>query len=290
MSYKLTSPIHKLYKYIIILIPKNLISKLISKILELKLPTHISTIQIKLFIYLFTINIEEINKPLHQFISLQDIFTRKLKHNARKINISMQNIISPCDGFLIQSGNINNNMIMKIKHQQYNLYDMIGDNYSSQTFNNGYFITLYLAPYSYHRFHMPINGYINKCIYIPGNLWPVDSIAIKNIKNLLCQNERIIIFINNIKYKFNHTLAIIAIGATLVGKIKINFDNYVITNKNNIKKHYKLYNKYYAQGEEIGRFEFGSILMLISSHNFFIPHIQHLGHKIHMGQIIGITK
>ena len=68
---------------------------------------------------------------------------------------------------------------------------------------------------------MPMDGLIEETIYIPGALWPVNHWAVNNIPDLFCQNERVISIIRCPVR--NLRLLHIAVGATMVGKIELEY-------------------------------------------------------------------
>ena len=274
------------------MIPKNLFSYLFGKIICVKLPKIIVKIQIKCFIYWFKIDLLEIKKPLNKFASLQDFFVRELKSNARKINVSKDSVVAPCDGFWGQSGKVRNGKLFQIKGHSYRLDSLLGDIGIAEKLENGQFATFYLSPYNYHRFHMPIDGKIFEVIHIPGRLWPVNLSAVNNIDKLFCINERVVMMIKK-DVEFKNFMIIVAVGATMVGKIKLNLDNNLITNQFNSNPSRYLYNyncENYKKGDEIGRFEFGSTLVMIASENLLILNPKKNGKILKMGTKIGILK
>ena len=58
----------------------------------------------KSFVKVFKVNIEEMEKPLQEYKSLQALFTRKLKKGVRSIDHSNNAIVSPVDGVLSSFG------------------------------------------------------------------------------------------------------------------------------------------------------------------------------------------
>ena len=44
-----------------------------------------------------------------------------------------------------------------------------------QRFRDGSFATIYLAPYNYHRIHMPTDGTLRETWYVPGRLFSVNA-------------------------------------------------------------------------------------------------------------------
>lgn len=247
------------------LLPKNLLSNLAGRLANFKRPKYLIKIINRLFVKLNKINMEEAEFPLGYYRSLQELFTRKLKPELRPISNQKNIIISPCDGKLYQAAGINGDLILKVKNKKYLIADLIQDKNLAARFYEGHYCIIYLAPKDYHRFHMPINGNITETIYIPGQLWPVNNWALNNIENLFCVNERIISLIEfyNEKSSKNSLILYIAVGATLVGNIRLNFCNINTKKLSNITRlrHEKSINL--QKGEEFGQFMFGSTIVLL---------------------------
>lgn len=242
--------------YIILwLLPKNLLSHGVGFLVSLHLPKWLSCKINMIFVKLFNIDIKEAEKPLSHYSSLQEFFIRKLKPGARAISLS-SNVISPCDGMIKISDNIMGVTLIQVKGKNYNINTLFNDDNLAEKFINGSYATIYLSPKDYHRFHSPINGVIEKTYYIKGKLWPVNNWAVNNIKDLFCQNERTISLIkenNSGKY-----LAFIAVGATMVGKIKLNYVDYLKNQQEIIHPPTPI-----NLGDELGKFMFGSTIILV---------------------------
>jgi phosphatidylserine decarboxylase len=68
-----------------------------------------------------------------------------------------------------------------------------------------------------HLFFGQILGYY----YEPGKLFPVNDLAVLNIRGLFPKNERLITFLQTEYGK----IAVIKVGASNVGKIRVTYDN-----------------------------------------------------------------
>lgn len=248
------------FLYILIyIVPKNLLSRLVGSLVSIKWPHEIACLINKLFVKKFKLNMHEAQKPLEEYACLQDLFTRRLKAGIRAIDNSPDIIVSPCDGIISEAGIITEGRLLQIKGRYYNLSDLLGSPEHTQRFVGGYFATIYLSPRDYHRFHVPIDGKIKETVYIPGTLWPVNSWAVKNIKNLFCQNERVISYIESTKN--SKILAHIAVGAYNVGKIKL---AYCELESNTGKGPAGMTSDLpVLRGQDLGVFMFGSTIILL---------------------------
>ena len=118
-----------------------------------------------------------------------------------------------------------------------------------QAYKDGSYITIYLAPYNYHRVHMPVDGVLLENTIIPGELHPVNEKALKNIPDLYSRNQRMISFFQNSNYEFS----MIMVAALNVADINKKWSNAEIARQPVSIK----------QGEEYSRFNLGSTVLMI---------------------------
>ena len=175
--------------------------------------------------------------------------------------------------------------MLQVKGIDFSLKTLLNSEvYYKNFFNGGHYITIYLAPQDYHRIHSPYQGNITGYSYIPGTLFPVNNIAVRTIKSLFSKNERLITYI-----KTKHgMIAVVKVGATNVGRIKVVYDDDIITNTHNNKQRSRFYQdtKYINKGAELGRFEMGStIIMLLEKETSKFLNIQEK-QKVFYGQAI----
>lgn len=242
-------------------LPKNMLSHCAGYLVGIRLPRFLAIAINSWFARFFAINLEESEKPLDHYPSLQEFFIRRLKPGARPIaqgNV----IVSPCDGLVCQIGSINEGSLIQAKGKYYSLKDLVLDEQLENKFYDGHFITIYLSPKDYHRFHAPISAVVQKTIHVPGALWPVNQWAVHNVEQLFCKNERMITFMTH--EKNNLHMAHIAVGAYMVGKIELEYlkweQNKHMKTKNYFIEHQGIM---LEAGQEMGRFMFGSTIVLL---------------------------
>ena len=81
--------------------------------------------------------------------------------------------MSPTDGIVSQIGMIDGSCIIQAKGIDYTLVDLFdGDDDLASRFDNGGFVTIYLAPRNYHRVHLPLAGRARFCVMSPGLYFP----------------------------------------------------------------------------------------------------------------------
>lgn len=249
-------------------IPLNLISYTLGWIVSLEAPAPISTFLNRAFVFLFSINMSEAEKPLSGYKTIQDVFTRKLKEGERDIESS---VVSPADGTLSQSAKANNDTAVQAKGLTYSLKALVyGENSLGKT-NLGGYTTVYLAPHNYHRVHSPVAGELVGMRYIPGELWPVNQPVVRWMPNVFVRNERLIF---DIKTKSGSMVHAVMVGALNVGKIHTDFISDFYTNSLKYPKHGIVEEINLPKsinidaGSELGTFMLGSTVVLAYDERF----------------------
>jgi len=202
------------------------------------------------------------------FESMQDCFTRELKAGARPVDQSKDVLTSPCDAIIGAHGRISDAELLQIKDSPYTLEDLTGDPTVVERYRNGFFITLRLQANMYHRFHAPCTGTIRRVTYISGDTWNVNPIALKRVERLFCKNERAMFEIDGLEKSLPGVhLALIPVGAILVASIRLNFVDTVSRvsrRKRSIRQEFACEFSFF-KGDELGRFEAGSTILLLAS-------------------------
>ncbi|MBE0492197.1 MAG: phosphatidylserine decarboxylase [Sulfurospirillum sp.] len=195
--------------------------------------------------------------------SLNALFTRKLK-KGRFFSQNENVMISPCDSFISASGKIEDAQALQIKGFSYGVSELLGYSIVKSEKNrleNGQFINFYLSPKDYHRYHVPIDMYVAKAVHIPGRLYPVNFRWLQKIPQLFCENERVVLECYTKKGKLFY---LIFVGALNVGKMVFNFDACIQTNAKKQGEKFYTYDELYLQkGDELGRFEMGSTIVML---------------------------
>ena len=198
------------------LVPKLLITNIVYYITRIK-NTVFKNYLIQNFIKIYNVNTDEIKiKNLDEYSSFNAFFTRELQASARPIEKEKNIIISPVDGKISAFGNIKENQLFQAKSFHYSLQEILGDNNpSTEQFIDGNFATIYLAPYNYHRVHVPLDAVLTKMHYIPGNLFSVNQVTASRIPKLFIRNERLVCYFDTGGFE----MILIFVGAMNVGSI-----------------------------------------------------------------------
>ncbi|KFZ43774.1 phosphatidylserine decarboxylase [Anoxybacillus flavithermus] len=215
----------------------------------------------------YKVNEEEMEKKLHEYETLQQLFVRTLKEGIRPVDTHPNSVVSPVDAVIEDIGIITDQKEIVVKGKTYSIREMLGDDQIAEKYLHGTFIILYLSPSHYHRIHSPICGEVVKQWELGGKSYPVNRLGLKYGKAPLSKNyRRITELCTNGMYT-----AIVKVGAMFVNSIELTHER-----------------DYVKKGEEIGYFSFGSTVVLLFEKDVFtldeqiVPPLE-----VKMGQRIG---
>ena len=270
--------------YFLWILPRNIFSRICGHIADLNIPSFALEPLIKLFSQIYKVNLAESEKNISEFRNFNEFFTRQLIKGARPVDQGKNSIISPVDGFIGEFGTISNGKLIQAKGLEYRIDDLLDDPNRTKKYTDGTYITVYLAPQNYHRIHSMINGEVREFSYIPGDLWTVSPLGLHHVSNLFARNERLTTYINSEKGE----CAIVKVGATVVGRIRVNYHNQISNLKGALSKRVILDNPFYLKkGQEIGLFELGSTVICLFPPKQIELYELMVGQSIIYGQTIG---
>lgn len=270
--------------------PQHALSRFAGLLAETENPL-IKNYFINTFAKAYGVNMDEaLVTELESYKHFNDFFTRQLKPDARPIDSTTNSLASPADGVISQLGEINKQRILQAKGHDYQVNDLLGgDQTLSESFINGSFATVYLSPKDYHRVHMPIDGTLKQMIYVPGDLFSVNTTTSENVPKLFARNERVICIFDTQQ----GPMAMILVGAMIVASIETVWAGEVAPVKRKLAvTHYDpahINNIHLRKGEEMGRFKLGSTVILLFGENkvTWDSALQE-GTPLKMGEIIGV--
>ncbi|MGH7787521.1 MAG: archaetidylserine decarboxylase [Candidatus Binatia bacterium] len=281
------SPSHRLALAALRALPKHWLSRLAGRAVALPLPPAWQAWEVRAFGRAVGVNFDEVRDPLTSFRTLQDFFTRALVDGARPIDPAADAVVAPCDGTWGASGGVTGGTLLQVKGRSYSLAALLGDAAAAARFEGGVSATFYLSPRDYHRFHSPCAARVLRATYLPGALWPVNRIGVEGIEGLFARNERLCAFLSVRGAGID--LCLVAVGATMVGKVRVTFDD-LTTNRPGVgaeARDYSARDIRLAKGEEWGRFEFGSTIVMIAAPGLIDLDVQAPGSALRLGECIG---
>lgn len=196
--------------------------------------------------------------------SFNEFFTRALRPGARPLAGDDATLASPVDGTVSQLGDIAENRLLQAKGRYYTLEALLAGAAPqwAPRFRAGSFATIYLAPYNYHRIHMPTDGTLREIWYVPGRLFSVNAAAAAGVRDLFARNERLVLLFDGPVGAF----AVVFVGALNVGSMATVWHGDVTPRRPRRGCALPLPpegERFRARGAEIGRFNMGSTVILL---------------------------
>lgn len=272
----------KLQLAVMRLIPKNTLSRAVGYLAR----TGISKCLIPIYTKYFRINLTEAEKDWSEYKNLLEFFIRHLKPGLRPVAGEADSVVSPVDGRIAAVGRIEKGRLFQAKDIYYTVTELLGGDASrAEGFTGGDFLTIYLSPRDYHRIHLPLDGRVVGYTYVPGTLFPVNPFGVRAVKGLFAKNERLITYLHTQAGE----VALVKVGATIVGSVRVVYDRVTTNIAGGKLEHRDLPQGLdLDKGAELGRFEFGSTVILLFQQGRIElnPELQP-GKFLLMGQAIG---
>lgn len=249
--------------------PHHVVSRLSYYLARLETP--LTPLAVRAYIRFFKVSMDEAElSQAGDYRSFNDFFTRTLRAGVRPVHDDPKTLVAPCDGVVTQIGNIEKGLLLQAKGQHYLLEELLGGTapqarQDAAVFAGGKFLTIYLSPADYHRVHAPCDLKLKVMTHIPGRLFTAARYALKVIPRLYVRNERVVLIFES---PFG-SIAIVMVGALNVGAIETAWSGPVTPRGLSVSR-----DQYMGEfpagadlqrGEEIGRFNLGSTVILLAS-------------------------
>ena len=206
---------------------------------------------------------EAVEPDTRRYGSFNDFFVRALKPQARPQPADPALIASPVDGTLSALGECHGGRLYQAKGRYYTLAALLAGREEWATrFTGGRFMTIYLAPYNYHRIHMPLRGRLVDAWYVPGRLFSVNGATAAHVPNLFARNERLVAVFEGDCGPF----ALVLVGALFVGSMGTVWHGDVMPPRGSAPQALPVpadTSALLERGAEMGRFNMGSTVILL---------------------------
>ncbi len=274
-------------------LPQRWLSHCAGAVMSTTLPGPLARAAVRTYGALAGVDFNEVRDPIESFRSVQEFFVRALKDGARPVDAAANALVSPCDGAWGAAGVVEQGQLLQVKGRPYSVAALLDDETLAARFEGGAFATLYLSPRDYHRLHAPVAGDVVAARHVPGALWPVNSAGVRFVDGLFARNERIVVLLRPdraARVPNDALLALVAVGATMVGKVRLSFDD-LVTNDGG-QARVRSYDPPHRveKGSEWGRFEFGSTVVLLATPGWAHLDAQAPGTPVRMGAGIGVAR
>lgn len=253
----------KLFATLQYVLPKHLLSRCIYSVMRCESPV-IKRLIISNFLRGYDVNLAEAvqSDPL-AYRSFNDFFTRALRPGARTIAMAADAIACPVDGTVSRCGAIHSGSLVQAKGRQYSLAELLADDPAAiDAYAGGDYACIYLAPYDYHRIHMPLTGRLRSTTYVPGDLFSVNAATVRAVPRVFARNERVICDFDTAYGR----MAVILVGALFVGSMATVPSGEINPPPRRRKTPRRIdtgVGTELAKGDELGRFNMGSTVILL---------------------------
>lgn len=204
--------------------------------------------EIRAFINFHQLDMSEVRKPVEEFKNFNEFFYRQLKPDARPCSApnNPKIIVSPADCRSVVFNNLDDATKIWVKGREFSVQRLLGNAYpqDARRYINGALGIFRLAPQDYHRFHIPVDGIMDKPKLIEGEYYTVNPMAIRSALDVYSENIRVVVPIDSVAHG---RVMVICVGAMMVGST-------IITRKEgeNVRR-----------TEELGYFKFGGSTLLL---------------------------
>jgi len=246
------------------LLPQHLLSRLAYALTRSRL-RWLKNALIESFVDHFHPDMSEAAEPVPlRYESFNAFFTRALRADARPPDPEPSAIVSPVDGSVSQLGRLDGSWLVQTKGHAYTLESLLASEGPwAEAFRGGRFATLYLAPFNYHRIHMPLAGTLRAAWYVPGQLFSVNATTAASVPGLFARNERVVCVFGAGTLSF----ALVLVGALFVGSMTTVWHGEVTPRRARRGAELPLdgtrTSLTLGRGAELGRFNMGSTVILL---------------------------
>ena len=227
--------------------------------------------------------------------SFNAFFTRALRADARPQATDLRAITSPVDGQISALGSIEAGQLVQAKGHTFTLRALLASNDALVAgLSDGLFMTIYLAPFNYHRIHMALAGQLTSARYVPGRLFSVNHATASMVPGLFARNERVILEFAGVLGPY----ALVMVGALFVGSMGTVWHGDIPPQRR--RRHGSGYLPLplpldpphhpaaLVRGAELGRFNMGStVILLLPPHTCAWDPALQPGTALRVGQAIG---
>ena len=237
------------------------------------------------FLKLYTVQMSDAAQPDPlAYGSFNEFFTRALNPEKRPFAPEPDAILCPVDGTVSEAGRIEADLLLQAKGHRYSLSDLLAAQSWAAHFEGGSFATIYLAPFNYHRIHIPLQGSLLNTVFVPGRLFSVNSLTARYVPRLFARNERVLTHFATAHGEF----ALVLVGALNVGSIATVWAGDIAPAPRREITVLPPQSVQLQRGAELGRFNMGSTVILLfqAGRAQWLPEVK-AGLTVRLGQSLG---
>ena len=212
----------------------------------------------------YGIDVDGAEKPLIEYGSVDEFFTRRLRSDARPIAGGADCVISPADGTVVDCGTVSAGKLIQAKGVFFQLSELLADEDIAGRLEGGAYLITYLSPRDYHRVHSPVAGRVVGWNHVPGTLFSVNGKSVLREPGLFTRNERFVTFVEGAA----GLAAVVMVAAVGVGHVTATYDTDVATHDTGfidaaVRRRVYETPRPIGRGDELGIFHLGSTTIVV---------------------------
>jgi phosphatidylserine decarboxylase len=249
----------RLFVWLQYVLPQHAMSRVVLAATRVRTP-WLKNLLIRSFLRMFAVDMTEAaESDPYRYGSFNEFFTRALEAGARPVAGGAAQIACPVDGCVSECGRIEGGSLLQAKGRHFTLEELLAGRTWARRFEGGSFATIYLAPFNYHRIHMPADGRLLDTVYVPGRLFSVNDVTAQRVPRLFARNERVLTLFEGAFGQF----ALVLVGALNVGSIATVWTGDITPASRRRLTQIPSPPTSLDKGAELGRFNMGSTVILL---------------------------
>jgi phosphatidylserine decarboxylase len=236
------------------------ISYIVGWCTRLRLPKFLLLPILRRYVKTYQVDLDVIDRPLKDYVSVDDFFTRDLLPSARPIACCDGAVVSPADGRIHNLGWIEDGIVLQAKGVPYSLEALLADPADAALFKQGSYLTVHLSPRDCHHVFAPVTGRLRSATHVAGALFPVREPYASQRIGLYAKNERLVAQLDSDQ----GPVAVVMVGALNVGNMELCADPGLVGRRSGFSR--RSYDGLpIAGGQKLGTFHLGSTVVLLLS-------------------------
>lgn len=277
-----SAPFLRAYRFL----PQRLLNRAMGRLARVERPRPLVRALVRAWVRLADVPLDDFLPVEHR--SLDEVFLRRLRPGARSLG---PGLVSPVDATVVAAGRLErpggdgDDATLMIKGERLSLDRLVNGrlhHLALDDYQGGHHAVLFLTPRGYHRIHMPWDGTIVSCQWLPGRFFPQNEDALVHLGAVHERNERLVVRCRLDEGAPAREILLVLVGASLVGGIHLEgVARAAFARPMPLDLLLRR-----SKGEEIGHFSFGSTVVVLVPRHAAAGLSVHAGSEVRMGQTL----